>query len=304
MVLFPGSNADNLFAENYSPKLREATDRLSLSQVAVYPVDIRGLSTDSPLDAANAHSFAHRGEFAGALANAQATRGLEFGLMDEIAQNTGGHAFYNTNGLEHAMEAALDDGSTYYTISYDPTNTKFDGSLRHIRVALEAKGFRQLSYRHTYFADDPDTLKKQAEKTPFGRLNASMQRGALCADEISFTAHLVSEGFPEQVNREQIRQLSCFAAFARNKNWHGFKVQRFEIEYSVFADQLQMAAAPDGARHAYLDFVATACDAAGCTMSGQMSSGQKKLTPNRLQDINVNGYRIRHILMYRQQPPG
>ncbi len=283
-------------AENYSPRLKEASDRLTLSQVAVYPVDIRGLSTDSPLDAANAHSFEHHGEFSQALYNAQVTRGSELQIMDEIAQNTGGHSFYNTNGLEHAMETALDDGSTYYSISYAPTNTKFDGSLRHIRVALEAKGFRQLSYRRSYFADNPDTVREQAEKTPFGRLDASMQRGAPCAHEISFTAHMASEGFPEQVNREQIRQLSYFAAFAGNKRWHGVKVQRFKIEYSVFGDQLQPIAGSDGARHATLDFVAAAYDAEGRAMSGQMSSVQEKLTPNRLRDISTKGYQIRQHL--------
>ncbi len=31
-------------------------------------------------------------------------------------------------------------------------------------------------------------------------------------------------------------QLSSFAAFAGNKKWHGVKVQRFKIEYSVFGD--------------------------------------------------------------------
>ena len=285
------------FAENYSPKLREMTDRLTLSQVAVYPVDIRGLTTDFPFDAANAHHYEHTGDFDLALHNAQVTRGNELEVMDKIAQDSGGHAFYNTNGLEHAMETALDDGFTYYTISYAPTNTRFDGGLRHIRVALEAtKGYRQLSYRRAYFADDPDKLRNQTEKTPFGRLDASMQRGAPCAHEISFTAHMASEGLPEPANHQQIRQLSYFAAFAGNKNWHGVKVQRFRIEYSVFGDQLQPVAGPDGARHANLDFVAAAYDAEGRTMSGQLSSVQEKLTPNRIQDISVNGYQLRQHL--------
>ncbi len=199
--------------------------------------------------------------------DAQVTRGAELEVMNKIAQDSGGHAFYNTNGLEHVMETALDDGSTYYTISYAPTNAKFDGSLRHIRVALEAtKGYRQLSYRRAYFADDPDKLREKTEQTPFGRLDASMQRGAPCAHEISYTAHMASEGFPQQVNHEQIRQLSYFAAFAGNKKWHGVKVQHFKIEYFVFGDQLQSIAGPDGARHANFDFVAASYDAEGRAM--------------------------------------
>ena len=113
-------------------------------------------------------------------------------------------------------------------------------------------------YRRTYLADDLDTLREKAGKTPFGRLDASMQRGLPCAHEISLTAHLASEGFPQQLNREQIRELSYFATFARNKNCRGVPVQRFRIEYSVFGDQPQPIAAADGARQASLSFVAAA----------------------------------------------
>jgi VWFA-related protein len=247
----------------YGPRLKEATNELTLSQVAVYPVDARGLDSVSPLSAANTHNYKERAEgtFVGALDQAFLTRATEFQIMDKIAQDSCGHAFYNTNGLEYAMETALADGSTYYTISYTPTNTKFDGSLRHIRVALESNGVRQLSYRRTYLADDPDILRQRVEKTPFGRLDAPMQRGAPCAHEISFTAHMASEGLPEPANHQQIRQFSYFAAFAGNKNWNGVNVQRLEIEYSVFADQLRPVGGPDGARHTNLDFVAAAYDA-------------------------------------------
>lgn len=62
---------------------------------------------------------------------------------------------------------------------------------------------------------------------------------------------------------------------------------------SVFGDQLRPVAGRDGARHANLDFVAAAHDAEGRTMSGQLSSVQEKLTPNRLLDISANGYRVR-----------
>lgn len=297
-VVFMSATDPFSSAASYSPRLKDATDELTLGEVAVYPVDARGLDSVSPLSAANTHNYKERteGSFVGALDQAFLTRATEFQIMDRIAADSGGHAFYNTNGLEYAMGTALADGSTYYTISYIPTDTKFDGSLRHIRVELESNGFRQLSYRRTYLADDPDILRQRVENTPFGRLDASMQRGAPCAHEISFTAHVAPEGSPEPVNHEQIRQLSYFAAFAGNKNWHGIQMQRFKIEYSVFGDQLRPVGGPDGARHANLDFVAAAYDAEGRTMSGQLSSVQEKLTPTRVQDISANGYRLRQHL--------
>ena len=53
--------------------------------------------------------------------------------MDEIAEQTGGRAFYNTNGLAQAIATSTNEGSNYYSLSYNPTNTRFDGRVRRIR---------------------------------------------------------------------------------------------------------------------------------------------------------------------------
>jgi VWFA-related protein len=73
--------------------------------------------------------------------------------MNVIADSTGGRAFYNTNGLREAMDAAVRQGSEYYTLTYAPSNTKADGSERKIKVVLKDPGY-QLSYRRSYLADD------------------------------------------------------------------------------------------------------------------------------------------------------
>ncbi len=46
--------------------------------------------------------------------------------MEQLAADTGGKAFYNTNDLNAAMQHAIADGSHYYTIVYSPTNKKMD----------------------------------------------------------------------------------------------------------------------------------------------------------------------------------
>ena len=54
--------------------------------------------------------------------------------MDSIATGTGGRAFSNTNGLADAANTAIDDGSNYYALTYEPTNNRPDGRLRNIKV--------------------------------------------------------------------------------------------------------------------------------------------------------------------------
>ena len=83
--------------------------------------------------------------------------------MDAMANDTGGHAFYNTNGLSDAVAKAIDAGSNYYTLTYNPTDHTWNGDYRNIHVELSgsaaAQGFK-LAYRHGYYADDPQQPSK------------------------------------------------------------------------------------------------------------------------------------------------
>jgi hypothetical protein len=78
--------------------------------------------------------------------------------MEQLASDTGGQAFYNTNGLSSAVAKAMEAGSNYYTLSYSPSDHNWNGSYRSIHVALAGTpatyGLR-LAYRHGYFADEP-----------------------------------------------------------------------------------------------------------------------------------------------------
>jgi hypothetical protein len=73
--------------------------------------------------------------------------------MEQLAADTGGKAFYNTNDLNAAMQHAINDGSHYYTIAYTPTNKKMDGKYRKIDVKV-IEGKYKLAYRRGYNADD------------------------------------------------------------------------------------------------------------------------------------------------------
>ena len=85
--------------------------------------------------------------------------------MEQMASDTGGQAFYNTNGLSAAVGKALDAGSNYYTLTYTPSDRNWDGSYRNIHVRWQ--GLLRLwpasSYRHGYYADDPSHPPKRGE---------------------------------------------------------------------------------------------------------------------------------------------
>ena len=56
--------------------------------------------------------------------------------MFAMAEDTGGEAFVNTNGLTQAVTKAVEDGSNYYTLTYSPTNVQWDGRFRAIKVKV------------------------------------------------------------------------------------------------------------------------------------------------------------------------
>ncbi len=114
--------------------------------------------------------------------------------MNQMARDTGGQAFVNTNGLEEAIEKAIDGGSHYYTIAYTPTNHDWTGTYRKIEVKVDRPKIA-LSYRRGYYADDPSAplrhKEQQAGKNappPYSALDNAMLWGAPDPTEIIFTA--------------------------------------------------------------------------------------------------------------------
>ena len=136
----------------------ETINQLARSQVAVYPVDARGLMVLPMFAASNsgAKYVKNPGAMSSDMTKFANSQAGEHGTMMQMAYDTGGEAFVNTNGLAEAVGKAIEVGSNYYTISYTPTNSKWNGDYRKIDVKLSHNGY-SLAFRHGYYADDPDS---------------------------------------------------------------------------------------------------------------------------------------------------
>jgi VWFA-related protein len=151
-------------AADYSDKFRQTTALLSQSQVAVYPIDARGLTGpsmysvessgkqyDSRLDV---NATRNQDPFTNNLNDSIRQNADDNSTMLQMAEQTGGHAFINTNGLADAVARSIEAGSNYYTLTYTPPNTANDGKFRRIQLKLRRDGYT-LSYRRGYYADAP-----------------------------------------------------------------------------------------------------------------------------------------------------
>jgi hypothetical protein len=151
-----GSTA-NQFRESYAKDILQAAAELSNAQVAIYPVDVRGLA--SGMEGSGGVSGAHNPSAINDsamssmsdLASTQET-------MRAMASETGGKAYVNQNEIKEGVRLALDDNAAAYTIGYYPENKKWDGRYRSIKVKVN-KDAVELQSRKGYFAFDPAQVK-------------------------------------------------------------------------------------------------------------------------------------------------
>ena len=295
--VLPGGEALDPFAAtvDYSPEIHQAVDRMTLSQVAVYPVDIRGLTVYPMFSAANSRPFRTPDAFARARTKFFLELAADHATMNEIAEGSGGHAFYNTNGFRDAIATAVEDGANYYTLSYSPTNKNFDGRLRKIRITLARRHY-SLSYRRSYFADDENKLLEKAEQAPFAHIAGTMERGAPLAHEIVFELHVSAEGSPAAATPEQTSELSQFAAFASRKKWDDVQMQRYSFDYWVPVQQLSFAFPSEGAHQTNLEFLAMVYDADGTAMCGKLSGSDEAISAENFEKIRRTVFHSRQQL--------
>jgi VWFA-related protein len=169
---FPVTIMVDKFASNnnrdYSAAVAQTGNLLSNAQVAIYTVDVRGLAGSSQFAVGsdpNPHSSAqYMKETVGGETIAEASRETqaatsEHSTVNDLADKTGGRAFYNVNNLESAVRKSMEDGSTYYTLGYYPTNKDWDGKFRKISVKTNRPGVK-LHYRQGYFAVEPQSYAK------------------------------------------------------------------------------------------------------------------------------------------------
>jgi VWFA-related protein len=125
-------NYASTFRQLHAEEIRETASRLASAQVAVYPVDARGLSISLATDSQE--------------------------TMREVARETGGRAYVNQNEIKVGVERAFQDDLAAYTIGYYPDNKKYDGKYRQIKVRVKRDGI-EVQNRRGYYAVDPTQTK-------------------------------------------------------------------------------------------------------------------------------------------------
>ena len=88
-----------------------------------------------------------------------------FTVMDQLAEDTGGRAFYNANDIEVSIRRAIDDSRDSYVLSYYPAIEEWDGSYHEIKVQVTQPGVEVRSRRGYYAFPDatPDANRQNQQ---------------------------------------------------------------------------------------------------------------------------------------------
>lgn len=303
---------------------QELTDVLTVSRIAVYPVDTRGLMT----------MVGGIGAARGRPMMAAAPIGFfNHSNLDEVAEQTGGKAYYNTNDFTRVINDVIRTSSSYYTIAYATTNTKWDGEMRHIKVVVDRPEL-QVQHKEGYYAYRLDLRERngiaaiaqrrgqpagaqqpgiapQATAEPAadtqdggasandealgatishsakGGFAAAMGLGAIPPTEIVFAARLEPDAKTEKLNKQSAVPANNFL----KPEWQHKPFRNYTIFYDADLHRVRFTRTPDGVRHGSVEFVAVVYSPDGEEVNSIEQNLTLDLGADRYRELLVSGLR-------------
>ena len=267
-------NADWPPLVDYTSDLQKAYGLLAAAQVAIYPIDPRGLGGQA----------GDVGELP--LLNAGFIRQYSLISMQDMAASTGGIAYTNRNDIDAAMSEAVATGSDYYSFSYIPPPSKYDGKYHKIEVKVDRPGL-QLQYREGY--TDLDLAKPLAEKkdakaapAPDSDFHAAIDHSMIPATGLLFNLHVAPSTTPAKPgDPAALKQVL-------NPKLNGKPLIRYALTYDIPAGEVTLVDGPNGTRKGSLEFDAVAYGDDGTKLNAVRETVNFTLKPTEVEHFIKN----------------
>ena len=245
-----GSGDGSADLQNFNSSMSRAARALNSVNLAIYPVDARGLMVDPNYSVMREHI------------SQRITTSFQdsFATMDELASRTGGRAFYNNNDIRGSIRRVVDDSRVTYVLAYYPKDVKWNGEFRKIKVRVDRRGVR-LQYRRGYAA-------MPEEKSP-----AAVGRAEL-AEAVVSPLDATGIGLAVQMVPDRTGNVAGQPAF----------LLHFEVEPQDVTFEQQ-----GGLWNASLTLVTEEFDPRGDSLKGVSQKVQLHLKPDLYQKVLVKG---------------
>lgn len=263
---------------DYSVAVAKTANVLSSAQVAIYPVDARGL-IGSEVFSADASNTDISGNTVAAQARRGNTSGMTAGTfqdareshdtMNALAERTGGKAFYNRNDLDAMVRESVNDGSSYYILAYSPEDKNWNGKFRKIVVKTNRSGAK-VRHRLGYFADDTHAYAKMDPAKRSREFSEALNLAFPIATTLAFETAV----FPP----------------TQNTGYH------VVINYGIDAHSLVFDPKADGTLVASVDCAAAIYTEKGKLVKMDANSVSPALTPELYAKVMKSGFPCRQTL--------
>lgn len=293
---------------DFAVEVQRVSSLLAASRVAIYPVDVRGVSNDPSDPFLNADQTVHVVEqqqtsddrpyseatvlnsaldsLSEGHANYSSERSSEFATMTQLATETGGQAFFNSNDLKGIFGKAIRDASSYYEISYVPDHPRFDEKNHVIRLKTDLPNVK-VSYRQGYFADDPNKHKKP-DKQESDPLKVELKDGAPQSTQIQFYAKVLPVA-PQPDLSDRSKRIGQFGADLQGS------VVRCGIDWLVDLANIETSVLENGDHVGKVTVAVTVYDTDGKVRNAMVNTADFNLTPQRFAQMISHG-----LPMYQQ----
>jgi VWFA-related protein len=194
---------------NYEDEVGRAVNTMSEANIAVYPMDPRGVDGNSSTKSTEDLPTSKEGGLMPGR-NTQATQpAARVGLsasdtMQTIANATGGKAYYNSNDIGPDVRRVLDEAEVTYTLGFYIDGKALDGKTHDLNVKVAKKpetSGAQLHYRKSYLADNLQSAAAAQQRPDMGALVAD----AFDATAIGIMAASAPDPSKPGIHKVQVR---------------------------------------------------------------------------------------------------
>jgi VWFA-related protein len=286
--IFPDAELADPFqiATTFQEEIRETDALLAASQVALYPIAAEGLASDAVFEANNKEIDEKRPSLAvreqvRQMQSDETDRDLSHQAMEIIARDTGGHAFYHTNGLRGALDRVIENGTHHYSLAYSSTNTTMDGRYRRIQFKLLNRK-DSLPYRRGYYASELGSAPAQGQKTDSDPLLPLMGRNMPDYTQVLYKL-LVQPSDPQPA--------ADAPRVGSNLDVKG-PFTRYSVDFAIAARDLKLEAQADKTHHATVELRLVAYDREDKPVNLVETKGDVLLQPEEFAAVQKSGLPI------------
>ena len=259
------------------PAEQDALRSLEAARIAVYPVDVRGvlMGGSTSVTVAPSGPNATPSNIGAKPASESERIAGQYNEMDQLAEATGGRAFYSNNYVAEVLNQALQVTSQAYVLTYRPQEDATDSKWHTVSIRVD--GPYSVHYRKGYYPVPPTT---QVRAEPRRRLGPNGKTA-----EVTTPVPPDTTAQPSRMDRDPSKKPLVFSAkvVAEVEG----KTKEVKVRYVIPTDQLSFSREEPG--HAHLQLIAMAYDVNGNFLSQASQIVDTHYSPEQMQVANRIG---------------